>query len=460
MGAARRGARAAGAPAQRDPRRPLRAAAAARRRLAAAGARLRPSGLSPAVRTAITPPGGMLPASGRLRSRPRPRRRLARRRHAHPGAVGRRLRAREPRHHLRGCSPTRFAISASSMLASFFRTLQETLLAWSPSDGEAPHIVLLTPGPYNETYFEHAYLARYLGFTLVEGSDLTVRDDRVFLKTVTGLEPVHAILRRLDDDFCDPLELRTDSALGVPGLVQACRAGRVLVANALGIGVLESPALLAFLSGHLRAAARRAARACRRSRPGGAASGRARGRSPPISAAASSSRRFRRRRSSRCSSTARILTAVPRWAARLARRAGRLRASRSTCRCRTRPSWDGDHLESRGVDAARVPGGGRPRRLPRHAGRAGAHRRQRPAGRLEPARRRAARTRGCSRTRRSRASRCSAVRWATTTSSRARGSCRAARRSTSSGWDAMPSAARTARGCCVPCSPGCRTPTR
>ncbi len=132
-------------------------------------------------------------------------------------------------------------------LASFFRTLQEALLAWSPSDGEVPHIVLLTPGPYNETYFEHAYLARYLGFTLVEGSDLTVRDDRVFLKTVKGLEPVHGILRRLDDDFCDPMELRTDSALGVPGLVQACRAGRVLVANALGVGVLESPALLAFL---------------------------------------------------------------------------------------------------------------------------------------------------------------------------------------------------------------------
>ena len=77
------------------------------------------------------------------------------------------------------------------MLASFFRTLQETLLAYSPSAADAPHIVLLTPGPYNETYFEHAYLARYLGFTLAEGSDLTVRDDRVYLKTVNGLERVH-----------------------------------------------------------------------------------------------------------------------------------------------------------------------------------------------------------------------------------------------------------------------------
>jgi uncharacterized circularly permuted ATP-grasp superfamily protein/uncharacterized alpha-E superfamily protein len=132
-------------------------------------------------------------------------------------------------------------------LAPFFRTLQETLLGAAPTDGEVPHAVLLTPGPYNETYFEHSYLAQYLGFTLVEGSDLTVRDDRVYLKTVTGLHRVHAILRRLDDDFCDPLELRPDSTLGVPGLLQAWRAGRVLVANAFGAGVLESPALFGFL---------------------------------------------------------------------------------------------------------------------------------------------------------------------------------------------------------------------
>jgi len=125
--------------------------------------------------------------------------------------------------------------------------LQETLLAHSPAHGTTPHIVLLTPGRYNETYFEHAYLSRYLGFTLVEGADLTVRDDAVFLKTVGGLRPVHAILRRMDDDFCDPLELRADSALGVPGLVNAWRKGNVLVANAFGAGVLESPALAAFL---------------------------------------------------------------------------------------------------------------------------------------------------------------------------------------------------------------------
>ena len=82
--------------------------------------------------------------------------------------------------------------------------------ALAPAKTRDPRIVLLTPGPYNETYFEHAYLARHLGFTLVEGGDLTVRDRRVFLKTLSGLEPVHVILRRLDDDYCDPLELRVD----------------------------------------------------------------------------------------------------------------------------------------------------------------------------------------------------------------------------------------------------------
>jgi uncharacterized circularly permuted ATP-grasp superfamily protein/uncharacterized alpha-E superfamily protein len=133
------------------------------------------------------------------------------------------------------------------MLTRFFQGLRETLLLGAPSGSEAPHVVLLSPGPYNETYSEHAYLARYLGFALVEGGDLTVRDDRVFLKTLKGLDRVHVILRRLDDDFCDPLELRADSTLGVPGLAQAWRAGHVLLANALGTSVLESPALLGFL---------------------------------------------------------------------------------------------------------------------------------------------------------------------------------------------------------------------
>src|SRR5690606_9870336 len=116
-------------------------------------------------------------------------------------------------------------------LGSFFRTLQDTLARQAPAAGETPLVVLLTPGRFNESYFEHLYLARQLGYPLVEGSDLTVRDARLYLKTLAGLRRVHAVLRRLDDDYCDPLELRTDSALGVPGLLEAVRQGNVLVAN-------------------------------------------------------------------------------------------------------------------------------------------------------------------------------------------------------------------------------------
>jgi len=132
-------------------------------------------------------------------------------------------------------------------IAPFFTAVRDMLVAQAPCDERSPHIVLLTPGPYSGRYFEHAYLARYFGFPLVEGADLTVRHDRVFLKTIAGLRQVHGIMRYLNDDFCDPLELRADSALGVPGLVQAWRAGRVLIANAFGMGVLESPALRGLL---------------------------------------------------------------------------------------------------------------------------------------------------------------------------------------------------------------------
>jgi len=130
----------------------------------------------------------------------------------------------------------------------FFGELRERMIA-DVTDGERPLAVILTPGPLNETYFEHAYLAGQLGLPLVEGTDLTVREDTVYLKTLAGLRRVHSIFRRLDDDFCDPVELRSDSALGVPGLLGAVRAGRVVVANALGTGVLESAAWLGFLPG-------------------------------------------------------------------------------------------------------------------------------------------------------------------------------------------------------------------
>lgn len=146
--------------------------------------------------------------------------------------------------------PQMFAELNVQHLASYFAGLRDSLLHWAPKPaaGEGPQLaVLLTPGPYNETYFEHALLARYLGFPLVEGSDLTVRGGCVWMKTVEGLKRVHAILRRQDDDYCDPLELRSDSALGVAGLTDCARRGTVFVGNALGSGVIESGALLGYL---------------------------------------------------------------------------------------------------------------------------------------------------------------------------------------------------------------------
>ncbi len=132
-------------------------------------------------------------------------------------------------------------------LASFFITLRDSLAVLAPSGRANPRVVLLSPGPKSTAYFEDAYLARYLGYTLVEGGDLTVRGGKVFLKTLGGLLPVDVILRRTHDHDCDPLELRSDSLFGVPGLVQAARTGQVLVANSLGSGVAEAPALAAFL---------------------------------------------------------------------------------------------------------------------------------------------------------------------------------------------------------------------
>jgi uncharacterized circularly permuted ATP-grasp superfamily protein/uncharacterized alpha-E superfamily protein len=143
--------------------------------------------------------------------------------------------------------PDIFRKSNVQRLAPFFRAQRDALA--SLSQRSHPRIVLLTPGPRNETYFEHSYIARYLGFTLVAGADLTVRDRSVYLKTVDGLERVDVILRRVDDSFCDPLELRSDSLLGVPGLVDAIVAGNVIVANALGSGLIETSAMMPFLPG-------------------------------------------------------------------------------------------------------------------------------------------------------------------------------------------------------------------
>jgi uncharacterized circularly permuted ATP-grasp superfamily protein/uncharacterized alpha-E superfamily protein len=143
--------------------------------------------------------------------------------------------------------PSLFRDSHVHRLANYFRTVRQALNRLSPYPEDEANIVLLTPGPANEVYFEHAYLASYLGYTLVQGGDLQVRDGRVWLMTLDGLRPVDVILRRMDDSYCDPVELREDSFLGVPGLVDVARSGGVGIANPLGSGLLDTPALLPFL---------------------------------------------------------------------------------------------------------------------------------------------------------------------------------------------------------------------
>ncbi|HEY4405840.1 MAG TPA: circularly permuted type 2 ATP-grasp protein [Xanthobacteraceae bacterium] len=130
-------------------------------------------------------------------------------------------------------------------LAAFFQAFQSALSSFNRQDDS--RVCLLTPGPMNESYFEHAYLARYLGLLLVEGEDLTARDDGVFIRTVSGLKRAEVLLRRLDADFCDPLELNARSRLGVAGLLQTVRDGKVVIANSLGAGLVEARSMLAFL---------------------------------------------------------------------------------------------------------------------------------------------------------------------------------------------------------------------
>jgi uncharacterized circularly permuted ATP-grasp superfamily protein/uncharacterized alpha-E superfamily protein len=147
--------------------------------------------------------------------------------------------------------PELFGELGVQRLAPFFRDFRAAVSGLARDAGD--HAVLLTPGPYNEAYFEHAFLARYLGLELVEGDDLSVRDGAVYLRTLGGLARVSTIFRRLDSDFADPLEFRADSALGIPGLGDVIRAGNVVIANALGGGVVESPALDAYLPNISRA---------------------------------------------------------------------------------------------------------------------------------------------------------------------------------------------------------------
>jgi len=142
--------------------------------------------------------------------------------------------------------PSLFRDSQVRRLAMFFQTLRHKLNDISPNS-ELPNIVVLTPGSVSDSYFEHAYLANYLGYTLVQGRDLVVRNGFVWTKSLNGLTRVDVILRRVDDALCDPAELKSDSYFGVPGLLEVIRAGKVFVANPLGSGILESPIFLKYL---------------------------------------------------------------------------------------------------------------------------------------------------------------------------------------------------------------------
>jgi uncharacterized circularly permuted ATP-grasp superfamily protein len=130
--------------------------------------------------------------------------------------------------------------------------LLENLRAVSPDGGDAPTVAVLTPGPYNSAYFEHSFLAQQMGVELVEGQDLFVRDDTVYMRTTRGPQRVHVIYRRVDDDFLDPLAFRADSMLGVPGLFAAYRAGRVTLANAIGTGVADDKSIYPFVPDMIR----------------------------------------------------------------------------------------------------------------------------------------------------------------------------------------------------------------
>src|SRR5271155_4418405 len=134
----------------------------------------------------------------------------------------------------------------------YSETLLSTLRALAPEDRPEPNIVLLTPGVFNSAYFEHAFLARQMGIELVEGRDLAVHDNIVYMRTTAGLRRVDVIYRRVDDDFIDPLAFRPDSALGVAGLFNAYRSGNVTLANALGTGVADDKALYAYVPAIIR----------------------------------------------------------------------------------------------------------------------------------------------------------------------------------------------------------------
>lgn len=153
----------------------------------------------------------------------------------------------ENRRALKRSFPSLFESLGVRPVDSYSTDLLKTLEYLAPSGVADPTVVLLTPGVYNSAYFEHTYLARQMGIEIVEGRDLVVRDMRVYMRTTKGLRPVHVIYRRIDDDFLDPTVFRRDSTLGVPGLVNAYRAGNVSLANSIGTGVADDKVMYYFV---------------------------------------------------------------------------------------------------------------------------------------------------------------------------------------------------------------------
>ncbi len=145
----------------------------------------------------------------------------------------------ENRTAMRRAYPNLFPKVGVRPLDTYAENLLKTLKYIAPDGSDNPRVVLLTPGMYNSAYFEHCFLARSMGIPIVEGRDLVVKDSQVLMRTTKGLQPVDVIYRRIDDDFLDPSVFRQDSALGVPGLVNACRAGRVALANSIGTGCAD-----------------------------------------------------------------------------------------------------------------------------------------------------------------------------------------------------------------------------
>ena len=143
--------------------------------------------------------------------------------------------------------PSLFGSYGVRSIDHYGQALSSTLRALTPASRPDPTIVLLTPGVYNSAYFEHTFLARQMGIELVEGRDLLVHDNIVYMRTTGGLRRVDVIYRRIDDDFLDPLAFRPDSTLGVPGFLNAYRAGNIALANAIGTGIADDKALYAYV---------------------------------------------------------------------------------------------------------------------------------------------------------------------------------------------------------------------